>query len=57
MKLVKHTQEEIEIDLDLTQLEQMLNQLINFPAAPCWWKSTQNGISITINGKCNIGHE
>jgi hypothetical protein len=57
MKLLEHTPETIHVEMALTQLEQMVEQLHEFPDAPCWHKSTQDGVQITICGKFNIGHE
>ena len=57
MKLIKHEKDEIEIDLCLTNVKQLWDQLINHPDSECWICTTIDGVKIKITGSFNTGVE
>lgn len=57
MKLITHTDDEIHVELDETNVEQLLEQLTQFPGAPCWIKTTVGGVMLTVSAKNSVGHE
>jgi hypothetical protein len=57
MKILKHTKDELEIELCLTNVKQLHDQLVNHPDSPCWICTTINGVQLKIVGTFNTGIE
>jgi len=57
MKLLVNNEKEMEFEICFTELQMMVEQLLNFPESPCWLKGTWGSIKWTLHGVNNIGHE